>query len=264
MADYIEPLPVTVIAELLGIPEADRHLLRPWSRDICLMYELDPPEASARKAVAASLAFSAYLRDLAPERREAPRDDLISALVAASLDGDRLTEDESIGTCVLLLNAGHEASVNGAANGWWSLFRHPGELARLRAEPDLAATAIDELLRFDTPLALFERYVLEDIEVAGVRCRAVRRWPSSSRRRTAIRPRSRSRIGSTWGAIRTRTCRSARGSTTAWGRRSARMELQIAFAIVAAPLARPGTRRDPAVEADIRASRYCRPSGCGS
>jgi cytochrome P450 len=167
IADYIEPLPVTVIAELLGIPEADRHLLRPWSRDICLMYELDPPDASARKAVAASVAFSAYLRDLAADRRAAPHDDLISALVAASLDGDRLTEDELIGTCVLLLNAGHEASVNGAANGWWSLFRHPSELARLRDEPDLAATAIDELLRFDTPLALFERYVLEDIEVAG-------------------------------------------------------------------------------------------------
>ena len=168
VADYIEPLPVTVIAELLGIPEADRHLLRPWSRDICLMYELDPPDASARKAVAASVAFSAYLRDLAAERRVAPRDDLVSALVAASLDGDRLTEDELIGTCVLLLNAGHEASVNGAANGWWSLFRHPDELARLRADPELASTAIDELLRFDTPLALFERYVLEDIEVEGV------------------------------------------------------------------------------------------------
>jgi cytochrome P450 len=169
VADYIEPLPVTVIADLLGIPEADRHLLRPWSRDICLMYELDPPEASARKAVAASLAFSAYLRDLAAERRVTPRDDLVSALVTASLDGDRLTEDELIGTCVLLLNAGHEASVNGAANGWLSLFRHPDQLARLRAEPDLAATAIDELLRFDTPLALFERYVLEDIEIDGIR-----------------------------------------------------------------------------------------------
>jgi cytochrome P450 len=69
---------------------------------------------------------------------------------------------------VLLLNAGHEASVNGAANGWWSLFRHPDQLARFRDDPSIAATAIDELLRFDTPLALFERYVLEDIEVAGV------------------------------------------------------------------------------------------------
>jgi cytochrome P450 len=167
---YIEPLPVTVIADLLGVPEADRHLLRPWSRDICLMYELNPPEASAVKAVRASVEFSTYLRELLHQRRSAPGDDLISELAAVVDEGgDRLTEDELIGTCVLLLNAGHEASVNGAGNGWWTLFRHPDQLARFRDEPALATTAIDELLRFDTPLALFERWVLEDIEVAGVR-----------------------------------------------------------------------------------------------
>ena len=168
VATYLEPLPVTVIAELLGIPEEDRHHLRPWSHDICLMYELNPPEASARRAVAASLEFSAYLHDLARERRAHPRDDLISGLAQVSAEGDRLTEDELVGTCVLLLNAGHEASVNGAANGWWTLFRHPDQLARLRQQPGLAATAIDELLRFDTPLALFERFVLEEITVEGV------------------------------------------------------------------------------------------------
>ena len=169
IGQYIEPLPVTVIADLLGIPDADRHQLRPWSRDITLMYELNPPDESARKAVAASLAFSTYLREVLRERRAKPGDDLISELGRVVDDGDRLTEDELIGTCVLLLNAGHEASVNGAGNGWWTLFRHPAELARFRAEPALVATAIDELLRFDTPLALFERWVLEDIEVAGVR-----------------------------------------------------------------------------------------------
>jgi len=169
IAQYIEPLPVTVIADLLGIPEADRHLLRPWSRDICLMYELNPPESSAHKAVTASLEFSAYLRDLLRVRRADPGDDLISELAAVVDEGDRLTEDELIGTCVLLLNAGHEASVNGAGNGWWTLFRHPDQLARFREDPGLAATAIDELLRFDTPLALFERWVLDDIEVGGVR-----------------------------------------------------------------------------------------------
>jgi cytochrome P450 len=84
-------------------------------------------------------------------------------------EGDRLTEDELVGTCVLLLNAGHEASVNGAGNGWWALFRHPDELARLREDVDgLLGTAIEELLRFDTPLQMFERWVLEDIEVGGV------------------------------------------------------------------------------------------------
>ena len=168
IADYVEPLPVTVIAELLGVPTADRHLLRPWSADFCLMYEIDPSEASARRAVAASVEFGAYLRGLLGDRRRRPGDDLISALAAVVDDGDTLTETELIATCVLLLNAGHEASVNGAGNGWWTLFRHPAELARLRADPALLPTAIDELLRFDTPSTLFERWVLEPVEVAGV------------------------------------------------------------------------------------------------
>ncbi len=132
------------------------------------MYELNPPDASARKAVTASLEFSAYLRELLRDRRTRPGDDLISELAAVVDDGDKLTEDELIGTCVLLLNAGHEASVNGAGNGWWTLFRHPDQLARFREDPALASTAVDELLRFDTPLALFERWVLEDIEVGGM------------------------------------------------------------------------------------------------
>ncbi|MDO8484779.1 MAG: cytochrome P450 [Candidatus Limnocylindrales bacterium] len=168
IADFVEPLPVTVIAELLDVPEADRHLLRPWSADFCLMYELDPPDASARKAVQASLEFGAYLRELLAERRRRPGDDLISALAGVVDGGDTLTETELIGTCVLLLNAGHEASVNGAGNAWWTLFRHPEALARLRADPSLLSSALEELLRFDTPLSLFERWVLEPIEVEGV------------------------------------------------------------------------------------------------
>jgi cytochrome P450 len=168
IADFVEPLPVTVIAEMLGVPAADRHLLRPWSHDFCLMYELDPPEASARKAVRAASEFGAYLRELLAERQRRPGDDLISALAAVVDDGDTLTETELIGTCVLLLNAGHEASVNGAGNGWWTLFRHPDAMARLREDPALLPTAIEELLRHDTPLSLFERWVLEPIEIAGV------------------------------------------------------------------------------------------------
>ncbi|HEV8403012.1 MAG TPA: cytochrome P450 [Candidatus Limnocylindrales bacterium] len=168
IADYVEPLPVTVIAELLGVPAADRHLLRPWSADFCLMYEIDPGEESARKAVAASVAFGAYLRDLLTDRRRHPGSDLISALAAVVDDGDTLTETELVATCVLLLNAGHEASVNGAGNGWWTLLRHPDALARLRAQPELMDSAIEELLRYDTPSTLFERWVLEPVEVAGV------------------------------------------------------------------------------------------------
>jgi cytochrome P450 len=82
--------------------------------------------------------------------------------------GDQLTEDELIGTVVLLLNAGHEATVNFTGIGWWQLFRHPDQLARLRREPGLLSRAVDELLRYDTPLQLFERWVLEDVEICGV------------------------------------------------------------------------------------------------
>jgi cytochrome P450 len=168
IADLLELVPVAVIAELLGIPEADRHLLRPWSADMTLMFELNPTADAQRRATDASAAFEAYLRDLARERRRAPDADLISELAAVvEAGGDRLTEDELIGTAVLLLNAGHEASVNGAANSWWALFRDPEALARLRAEPGLVPTAIEELLRFDTPAPMFERWVLEDIELHG-------------------------------------------------------------------------------------------------
>jgi cytochrome P450 len=170
IADVIEPVPVTVIAELLGVPEGDRQLLRPWSADITLMFEVNPTPEMQRRATDASAAFEAYLRDLARERRVRPGDDLMSELAAVvEAGGDRLTEDELIGTAVLLLNAGHEASVNGAANSWWALFRHPDALARLRADPSLVPTAIEELLRYDTPAPMFERWVLEDVEVGGVR-----------------------------------------------------------------------------------------------
>ena len=107
-----EPLPVAVIAEMLGVPEQDRSHLRPWSADICKMYELNPGPDAEQDAVRASVEFSDYLRALSRERRAAPGDDLISALTQAVSDGSRLTEDELIGTCVLLLNAGHEATVN--------------------------------------------------------------------------------------------------------------------------------------------------------
>jgi cytochrome P450 len=165
VATLAEPLPVTVIAELLGVPEADRHLLRPWSADICGMYELAPTSTAEQAAVRACEEFSAYLLDLAAERRARPQDDLLTGLVQV----DELTDDEVVGTCVLLLNAGHEATVGTTALGWLALLRHPEQLARLRADPGLLPTAVEELLRWDTPLQLFERWVLEDLELDGVR-----------------------------------------------------------------------------------------------
>ncbi|MET8609352.1 cytochrome P450 [Streptomyces misionensis] len=167
LADVAEPLPVAVIAEMLGIPEADRGQLRPWSAAICGMYELNPPEETAAEAVRASVEFSEYLRGLIAARRAEPGEDLISGLIAAHDEGDRLTEQEMISTAVLLLNAGHEATVNATVNGWWALFGNPGQLAALRADHSLVPTAIEELMRYDTPLQLFERWVLDDIEIDG-------------------------------------------------------------------------------------------------
>ncbi|MFJ2233500.1 cytochrome P450 [Streptomyces sp. NPDC087859] len=167
LTDVAEPLPVAVIAEMLGIPEADRAPLRPWSADICGMYELNPPQDVAARAVRASVEFSGYLRELIAERRENPGDDLISGLIAAHDEDDRLTEQEMISTCVLLLNAGHEATVNATVNGWYALFRNPDQLAALRADHTLVPSAIEELMRYDTPLQLFERWVLDDIEIDG-------------------------------------------------------------------------------------------------
>ncbi|MGW7417704.1 cytochrome P450 [Streptomyces sp. NPDC054863] len=170
LASVAEPLPVAVIAHMLGIPASDRKPLRPWSADICGMYELNPSPEVAERAVRASVEFSSYLRELIAVRRRDPGDDLLSGLIAAHEDGEHLSEQEVISTCVLLLNAGHEATVNATTNGWYALFRNPAQLAALRADPvGLVPTAVEELMRYDTPLQLFERWVLDDIEVDGVK-----------------------------------------------------------------------------------------------
>ncbi len=173
LKDYAEPLPVTVIAELLGVPEEDRPLLRPWSARIVKLYELGYTEAQAREANQAVVEFSAYIRALADERRKNPRDDLISALVEVEEQGDRLTPDELVANCILLLNAGHEATVNGTTAGFLALERNPSEKERAleaaaKNHPEFFKLAVEELLRYDTPLPMFERWVLEDFEFGGI------------------------------------------------------------------------------------------------
>lgn len=171
---YVEPLPVTVIAELLGVPEDSRDMLRPWSAAIVKLYEPDKTPQAQAEAEQAVLDFSALLRELVAQRRALPQDDLITALVQAEQDGDRLTEKELIDTCILLLNAGHEASVNGLSAGVLALMRqrqHWETLVQLaQADDSLPAfrLAIEELLRFDTPLPMFERIALEEIDFHGV------------------------------------------------------------------------------------------------
>ena len=169
--DFAEPLPVAVIAELLGVPEADRHLLRPWSQAIVKMYEYGRTPRVEADAIASSEAFSDYLRDLAARRRADPCDDLVSHLVLAEERGHMLSEDELVASAILLLNAGHEASVNAFGNGVVTLLDHPEQLARLRADPGLVAGALEEMIRFDAPLQLFERTAREDMQVGDVTVR---------------------------------------------------------------------------------------------
>ena len=169
LSGMAEELPVAVIAELLGVPHADRPLLRPWSNAIVKMYEYGRTTAVEDAAERAAAEFVAYLRELAAGRRRASGDDLLSHLVSVrDTDGDRLTEDELVTTCILLLNAGHEATVNVSGNGLLALLEHPDQLARLRADPGLLPTAIEELMRFDSPLQLFERTATEDVAIGGV------------------------------------------------------------------------------------------------
>ncbi len=168
LEDFAVPLPVTVIAQLLGIPESDRHQLRPWSNAIVKLYELSHTPEQAAAAIQASQAFNDYLVSLANQRRENPQDDLITALVQVEEAGDQLTTDELVSTCVLLLNAGHEATVNVIGNGLNALFNHRDKLDTLKAHPELIPSAIEELMRFDTPLQLFRRWVLEDMTYEGI------------------------------------------------------------------------------------------------
>ena len=163
------PLPVHMISELLGWPAEQRDRLRPWSAQIVRLYEKDYTQEDEARAESATTEFAAALDGLAQARQAEPRDDLVSALVAVRDHGNRLSRDELIATCMLLLNAGHEATVNGAGNGLLALLRHPDQFAKLRNDPKLIPTAIEEMLRYDAPLHLFHRFVLEDFEHGGIR-----------------------------------------------------------------------------------------------
>ena len=169
IADFAEPLPVKVIAALLGFPDEDEHLLRPWSQAIVKMYEVNPSEQTQAEAQQASHEFAEYVRGLMELRKQNPGNDLISDLAAVEEDGQKLNAQELIATCVLLLNAGHEASVNGFGNGFVALAQNQTQFDLLKNNPyGLADTAVDEFIRFDAPLHLFERTATTDVEIGGV------------------------------------------------------------------------------------------------
>ncbi|MCH7894129.1 MAG: cytochrome P450 [Proteobacteria bacterium] len=167
IADLAVPLPVHVISEMLGWPAEERHRLRPWSAAIVRLYEKDHNAEDVLRAEAATQEFAGMLGELADRRRSDPKDDLISAFALLESDGDTLSADELIASCMMLLNAGHEAVVNSAGNGLLALLRHPEQRQRLQRDPSMITTAIEEMLRYDSPLQFFHRFALADMEYGG-------------------------------------------------------------------------------------------------
>jgi cytochrome P450 len=172
IADLAYPLPTTVIADLLGLPTADRARFKQWSDDIAAGFFLivgRETAAAVRRAYESQVALAAYFRELVAERRAHPRDDLLSALVAAEADGAMLSEDELLATCVLLLFAGHETTTNLIGNGVLALLEHADQFERLQQEPALLGSAIEEFLRYDGPVQATARRATVGFELHGTR-----------------------------------------------------------------------------------------------
>ncbi len=168
LTDYAQPYSVAVICSMLGVPNSDADLLLGWSHDIVKMYELESDESVKTAANQAAGEYIAYTRDLIAAKRANPDGLLVSALVQVEDEGETLTEDEIVSTTMVLLEAGHEATVNTLGNGLRALMKHPDQWRRLVAGEVDAKTGVEELLRWDSPLHLFERWVLEDgVRIAG-------------------------------------------------------------------------------------------------
>lgn len=168
LADYAQPYSVAVICSMLGVPRADTRALLDWSHAIVKMYELSTPDEVCHLADRAAAEYIEYTKALIAEKRRRPDGLLVSELVAVEDGGDTLTDDEIVSTTMVLLEAGHEATVNTLGNGVRALLHHPDQWSRL-VEGDVdARTAVEEMLRWDAPLQLFERWVLDDdVSIAG-------------------------------------------------------------------------------------------------
>jgi cytochrome P450 len=168
ISTYAQPYSVAVICRLLGVPVSDGPRLLAWSHAIVKMYELRSTEAEQRAAERAADEFIGYVRDLIAVRRERSAGDLITELIEVADAGDRLTEDEIVCTVIVLLNAGHEATVNTLGNGMRALLTHPDQWRAIVGGDVEPVTAVEEMLRWDPPLQMFERWVLEDgVVIAG-------------------------------------------------------------------------------------------------
>ena len=168
MADLAEPLPVIVICELLGVPTADQDQFKPWSTAIARMLDPDVDMTMMQDAIPAVMGFVQYFQALGEERRAHPRDDLLSALIAAEAEGEKLSTPELFGMIILLFIAGHETTTNLIGNGTLALLRNRDQYDMLRANPSLAVPAVEELLRYDAPVQVTARTATEDLEVNGI------------------------------------------------------------------------------------------------
>jgi cytochrome P450 len=168
LRDFAQPYSIAVICALLGVPTDRGRDLLDWSHAMVKMYELDTTLEQAEAATRAAAEFRDYLLGVVAERRREPRDDLVTRLVEVEVEGRRLSDAELVSTIIVLLNAGHEATVNTLGNGVLALLRHERQWARLVAGEVGPEAAVEELIRWDPPLQLFERWVLEDgVEIAG-------------------------------------------------------------------------------------------------
>ncbi len=167
LKDYAQPYSVSIIGKLLGVPESDHLEFLDWSHKIVKMYDFEVSDENANNAEEAAKQFIEYTQNLLDKRREDPQDDMITRLSQVSEDNNFLTDDQIICTVILLLNAGHEATVNTLGNGLHALLTLEKSFEQIKSETEDINDVVEELIRYDSPLQFFQRYALEDIEIGG-------------------------------------------------------------------------------------------------
>ena len=167
LKDYAQPYSVSIIGKLLGVPESDHLEFLDWSHKIVKMYDFEVSDQNANNAEEAAKQFIEYTQNLLDKRREDPQDDMITRLSQVSEDNNFLTDDQIICTVILLLNAGHEATVNTLGNGLHALLTLEKSFEEIKSETEDINDVVEELIRYDSPLQFFQRYALEDIEIGG-------------------------------------------------------------------------------------------------
>ncbi len=172
ISEFACPLTVSIISTLLGVPKKDHKKLKAWAQDSIFLFDALISVEFYKHLDTIALEFTNYFKDLIRERRHHPRSDLISMLVAAEEEGDSLSEEEIIGLCVSLFTAGEETTLDLLGNGTVTLLHHPHELEKLQQNPSIIPSAIEELLRYESPVQYFPRLAREDVIIGGKTIRA--------------------------------------------------------------------------------------------